>query len=72
MCALLRANVSSQTLSPPSFSSYNIGSDGSFRIGGLSPGKVRLYLGNFGRDVPKGFLLRRVERDGVEQRDGIY
>jgi len=67
----LRVSVSSQSLSPPSLNSINIGSDGSFRIGGLSPGKVRLYIWNFGRDVPKGFLLRRIERDGVEQRDGI-
>ncbi len=43
--------------------------DGSFRIAGLQPGKVRLMLE--GWPPPKGFSLVRVERDGVEQRAGI-
>ncbi|HET9528860.1 MAG TPA: hypothetical protein VFQ92_00800, partial [Blastocatellia bacterium] len=39
--------------------------DGSFRIGGLQPGKVRLQISSF--PVQKGFTLARVERDGIEQ-----
>jgi protocatechuate 3,4-dioxygenase beta subunit len=46
-----------------------INADGSFRIVGLQPGKVRLMLG--GWPPQKGFSLLRVERDGVEQRAGI-
>ena len=43
--------------------------DGSFRLNGLGPGKV-----NLAASLPRGvrnLSLRRVERDGVEQREGI-
>lgn len=43
--------------------------DGSFRLVGLGPGKVRVMLG--GWPPLKGFSLLRVERDGVEQRAGL-
>lgn len=46
-----------------------LGPDGSFRITGLRPGKVKFSLGGF---PAKGFLLTRVERDGVEQPGGSF
>lgn len=46
-----------------------IASDGSFHITGLPRGEIRFfpqfYLG------PKGLTLSRIERDGIEQKDGI-
>ncbi len=60
----------SETLAVPSFENgTRINPDGSFLIRGLRPGKVRLMLG--GWPPVKGFSLLRIERDGVEQRDGI-
>lgn len=44
--------------------------DHSFRIGGLRPGKVLLMVDS-GWGNPKGFALARVERGGVEVREGI-
>ncbi|HEV2707871.1 MAG TPA: hypothetical protein VGV59_18270 [Pyrinomonadaceae bacterium] len=46
-----------------------LNADGSFRIRGLRPGKLRVAVGN--PLAAKGLTLRRVERNGVEQRDGI-
>jgi hypothetical protein len=46
-----------------------INPDGSFRVTGLRPGKVRIVLG--GTPAPKGFALLRVEREGSVQRDGV-
>jgi len=47
----------------------NLNADGSFHIKGLQSGKVRLSL----VVNPKlgGFLVKRIERDGVPQSDGI-
>lgn len=60
----------SEKLAVPVFGQgERINPDGSFRIIGLQPGKLRLMLG--GWPPPKGFTLLRVERDGVEQRAGI-
>jgi protocatechuate 3,4-dioxygenase beta subunit len=60
----------SEALAAPNFGEgEKINPDGSFRIRGLRPGKVRLMLG--GWPPLKGFSLLRVERDGVEQRAGI-
>jgi hypothetical protein len=54
----------------PSFGGDKLGADGSFRLAGIAPGKVRLTVGGFPQ--PKGFTLLRVERNGVEvPRDGI-
>lgn len=47
----------------------SVGADGSFRIAGLRPGKVRINMS--GWPPPKGLTLARVERGGVEQKDGI-
>jgi protocatechuate 3,4-dioxygenase beta subunit len=64
------AYAESEELSAPSYGQGQlVSADGSFHIGGLRPGKVRLMLG--GWPPPKGFSLLRVERDGVEQRAGI-
>lgn len=45
-----------------------INSDGTFRLNGLRPGKLR--LANTQR-LPRGFSVLRVERDGITQRDGL-
>ncbi|MGH9903176.1 MAG: carboxypeptidase regulatory-like domain-containing protein, partial [Pyrinomonadaceae bacterium] len=43
--------------------------DRSFFMSGVRPGKVRIGIGGWPR--PKGFSILRVERGGVEQRDGL-
>jgi hypothetical protein len=65
----LRASVQSEQLSAPTMAPIQIGPDGAFRITGLRPGKVRISLGGY--LPPKGFSVLRVEREGVEQRNGI-
>jgi hypothetical protein len=50
----------------PDLPSINVNPDASFRISGLRPGKVRFYLRG-----PNGLQLSRVERDGVEQPQGM-
>ena len=47
-----------------------ISSDGGFRITGIRPGKVSLFLSH-ARGGPEGLSLLRIERNGVEVRDGI-
>ncbi|MBC7928951.1 MAG: carboxypeptidase regulatory-like domain-containing protein [Rubrivivax sp.] len=42
--------------------------DGSFRVGGLRPGRVKIITG---WPPVKGLTLLRVEHDGVERSDGI-
>jgi hypothetical protein len=60
----------SDGLATPSFeNAERVNPDGSFILRGLRPGKVQLRLG--GWPPMKGFSLLRVERDGVEQREGI-
>jgi hypothetical protein len=44
-----------------------IAADGTFRIYGLRPGKVQLYVGSLEKDV----TLLRVEHNGVEVKDGL-
>jgi hypothetical protein len=46
-----------------------INADGTFRLNGLRPGKLRIAA-NMQR-LPRGFSILRVERDGIVQRDGI-
>jgi hypothetical protein len=65
----IRAFIQSTEPGAPFSSPSQIAADGSFRITGLRPGKVRLLFGGY--PPPKGFALTRVERDGVEQRDGF-
>jgi protocatechuate 3,4-dioxygenase beta subunit len=52
-------------------SSSRIGSDGSFRISGLCPGKAMIHLTQLSHSAPKEFLILRVESNGVEQHNGI-
>jgi uncharacterized GH25 family protein len=66
----IRAFILSTEPGSPFSNPSKIGPDGSFRITGLRPGKVRLSIGGY--PPPKGFALTRVERDGVEQRDGSF
>lgn len=63
------ANVTSQSVSAPRFTPINIAPDGSFRATGLQPGKAFFYVVMY--PIPKGLSLVRVERDGVEQPEGI-
>jgi hypothetical protein len=65
----LYAFTETQELSAPGSSEIRIGPQGSFRTGGLQPGKVHFSLMTY--NGPKGFLLARVERDGIPQPDGI-
>ena len=55
-------------LGAPRFNLTKIAPDGSFGFSGLRPGKVNIYLSG---DTRKGFSLLRVERDGIEQREGL-
>jgi protocatechuate 3,4-dioxygenase beta subunit len=65
----LARNVESRgDLAAPNWSRIVIAPDGSFRVGGLRPGKLRLMLG---WPPVKGLSLVRVDRENVEQRDGI-
>ena len=49
-----------------------IGGDGSFRVGGLSAGTANLNLApTMDMNQMKGFLVSRIERDGVIQPRGI-
>jgi hypothetical protein len=46
-----------------------INQDGSFRFNGLRPGKLKIV--DNAQQLPRGFSVLRVERDGVAQRDAI-
>ena len=49
-----------------------IGADGSFRLPGLGPGQLNLWLtAEMGMAAPKGFTLIRVEHDGIAMPRGI-
>ena len=48
-----------------------ISADGSFRIGGLSPGTANLTLGSQDGRPPVNFAILRVERDGVVLPRGV-
>jgi hypothetical protein len=67
----LRAFVRTEDLAAPTVAPIRINPDGSFRVTGLRPGKVRISLGSFGYEPAKGFSLVRVERAGIAQSDGI-
>lgn len=50
----------------------SISPDGSFRLPGLTPGQVNLWLtAQMGMERPKGFTITRVEHNGVAQPRGI-
>ncbi|MDQ3685489.1 MAG: carboxypeptidase-like regulatory domain-containing protein [Acidobacteriota bacterium] len=56
-------------VSAPNWSETRVSADGSFRVAGLKPGKARVTMG--GWPPPKGLTQTRIERGGVEQKDGI-
>ncbi len=56
-------------LSSPGLWQKGLTADGLFRVQGLHPGKLRIALD--GSLAARGLTLLRVERNGVEQRDGI-
>ena len=47
------------------FATSPIGPDGSFRLAGLPGGTINLMLGTVMDPVAKGFVIARVERDGI-------
>jgi hypothetical protein len=58
------AAPSTPTVGQSTFSA--IGPDGSFRLSGLSPGQLNIWLASpMGFGPPKGFTLMRVEHNGV-------
>ncbi len=63
----LRASTQSKEPGAPFSVPSKIGPDGNFRIAGLRPGRGRFWLSGYPYLLPKGFLLMRVERNGVEQ-----
>ncbi|HKR01113.1 MAG TPA: carboxypeptidase-like regulatory domain-containing protein [Pyrinomonadaceae bacterium] len=56
-----------QAMTAPVTVRAQIAPDGSFNISGLRPGKFTLYLATY--PPLKGYVLTRVERDGVTQRE---
>ena len=48
-----------------SYATSPIGPDGSFRLAGLSGGTLNLSLGSMMSSESKGFVITRVERDGI-------
>ena len=72
----LRITASVRTTSnPPTNNSGSamVAADGSFRIGGMGPGKASLYLYYAENPNSRRFSLTRIERDGVvvDQRQGF-
>ena len=53
-------------VSAPNWTQSKVSPDGSFRVGGLRPGKARVHLG--GWPPPKGLTQMRLERGGGEQK----
>jgi Carboxypeptidase regulatory-like domain len=53
----------------PRMLTAKIAPDGSFRIAGVQPGKLRIYVNRF--FVPTKLAVLRVERNGITQSDGI-
>jgi hypothetical protein len=64
----IASNAAASALAPPTFAQAQVQADGSFQLAGLRPGKVTLHLG---WPQVKGFAIARVQRDGVDQAEGI-
>lgn len=60
---------SEDELRAPRSNPAKIASDGSFHIGGLKPGRVRLSV--FSVNAPRTFQLMRIELDGADHTRGI-
>ena len=67
----LHAYVRTKGSNPDLGHSSPINVDGSFRIGGLSPGTINLMLGSQDGRALTNFSILRVEREGVVQPRGI-
>ena len=67
----LRSSVQAEELAAPMMAPVRINPDGSFLITGLRPGKARISFGGLPSEASRGFLLMRVEREGVSLREGI-
>ena len=65
---LLRAQVTDDRTKSFSGGGGKVAADGSFRIGGLKAGKAQITTTSTGQQK---FSLVRIERNGVEQHDGI-
>lgn len=65
----LGASVQTSNLGPPETRQATINADGSFRLTGLPPGRVSLFM--MGYPAEKDIRLLRVERDGAAQPNGI-
>lgn len=63
-------NTSSSVRTSTSGSSA-IAGDGSFQINGLRPGKASLYLQTYPNPALRAFSITRIERDGLEQPQGV-
>lgn len=69
LSALSTLSSSGRSGAFPIFRQARVAADGSFQFSGLSPGKVRIQMG--GLSDLTGMRLSRIERDGVEQPEGI-
>jgi hypothetical protein len=58
-------------LSPNMVRTSMINSDGSFRLSGLEPGTLYFSLGAQDRNLTKGFIVSRTEKDGVVEPRGL-
>ncbi len=67
----LQAYVRSEGNSSGFVQSSSINPDGSFRVGGLQAGVAQFQLGAQDREFLTGFVLARVERDGVVLPSGV-
>jgi hypothetical protein len=67
----LRSSIQAEELAAPMMAPVRINPDGSFLITGLRPGKARILFGGIPSEATRGFLLMRVEREGVSVREGI-
>ncbi|HSB11859.1 MAG TPA: hypothetical protein VLM38_20395 [Blastocatellia bacterium] len=65
----LGANIDARSPTAPRNAPINLGADGSFRVSGLKPGKLGFFIGTY--PAPKGAVVLRVERDGIEQPGGV-
>jgi hypothetical protein len=65
----LGASVQASKLGPPDNRQATITPDGSFRLTGLPPGRVQLFV--YDLQAQRNIRLLRVEHDGVAQPNGI-
>lgn len=66
----LYAFVQQKGVASTSYAQSKIGSDGSFHMNGLAPGKAQIGIDGF-PSPPKGLMLVRTELDGLDQQAGL-